>query len=86
MKKLLMFIILQLAAAYLIACPVCERNKARYLQGLTHGSGPDNKWDLAIVAVIGLLTLYTLYYSVKWLIKPNENNPDHIKYSLFNEL
>ena len=71
--------------AGVFACPVCERNKAKYLQGITHGTGPDSNWDLVIVAAIGILTLYTLFYSVKWLIRPNENNPDHIKYSLFNE-
>lgn len=85
MKKLIMILILQLCSGYLFACPVCERNKAAYLRGFTHGSGPDSKWDLVIVAVIGLLTLYTLFYTIKWLIRPNENNPDHIKYSLFNE-
>ncbi len=71
--------------ATVYACPVCERNKAKYLQGITHGSGPDSKWDLVIVAAIGLLTLYTLLYTVKWLIRPGENNGDHIKYSILNE-
>ena len=85
MKKLLMILTLVVSYVGLYACPVCERNKAKYLQGLTHGTGPESKWDWVIVAIVGLLTLYTLFYSVKWLIKPNENNPDHIKYSLFNE-
>lgn len=85
MKKLILMIMALISFAAVYACPVCERNKAKYLQGITHGSGPDSNWDLVIVAAIGLLTLFTLFYSVKWLIKPNENNPDHIKYSLFND-
>ena len=84
MKKITMLLMMLITYAGGYACPVCERNKAKYLQGITHGSGPDSNWDLVIVSSIGLLTLFTLFYSVKWLIKPNENNPDHIKNSILN--
>ena len=66
------------------ACPVCERNKAKALQGITHGAGPTSNWDYVIVGAIAVVTVFTLFYSVKWLIKPNEQNPDHIKLSILN--
>ena len=74
-----------LTAAYAWACPVCERNQPKVLKGVVHGSGPDSQWDYVIVWVFVLITLTTLYYSVKWLIKPGEKNSDHIKYSILNE-
>ena len=74
-----------LATAYAWACPVCERNQPKVLKGVVHGSGPDSQWDYVIVWVFVLITLTTLYYSVKWLIKPGEKNSDHIKYSILNE-
>ncbi len=67
------------------ACPVCERNKPKILQGITHGSNPDSKWDYVIVIGMIIIALATLFYSIKWLIQPNEKNNNHIKYSFLNE-
>lgn len=78
----LCFIAVQYAA---VACPVCERNKASALQGLTHGAGPGSKWDYVIVVAAIIIAIFTLFYSVKWLIHPNENNQGHIKLSILNE-
>lgn len=85
MKKVKMMLMLLIATVGVHACPVCERNKAKFLQGITHGGGPDSKWDYLIVIAIGALALFTLFYSIKWIIRPGEKNADHIKYSLFNE-
>ena len=85
MKKFMMISVLLFSFAAAHACPVCERNKPEILKGITHGSGPESNWDYLIVSVIAVLALVSLFYSVKWLINPNEKNPDHIKYSLFNE-
>ncbi|MEO6314275.1 MAG: hypothetical protein ABIU63_02690 [Chitinophagaceae bacterium] len=85
MKKILMalcFVALQYAAN---GCPVCERNKANALLALTHGAGPDSQWDYVIVIVAIVIAIFTLFYSVKWLIKPNEKNQDHIKLFILNE-
>lgn len=68
-----------------VACPVCERNKPKVLQGITHGTGPDSNWDYVIVVLVAVIAVLTLIYSIKWLIRPNENNTDHIKYSFLNE-
>ena len=67
------------------ACEVCERNKPKILQGITHGSNPESNWDYVIVGVISIIAILTLIYSVKFFVKPNESNTDHIKYSFLNE-
>ncbi len=66
------------------ACPVCERNQPKAFKGVIHGVGPD-KWDYVIMWVVITITIATLYYSVKWLIRPGETDSNHIKYSILNE-
>ncbi|MES2702803.1 MAG: hypothetical protein V4649_09205 [Bacteroidota bacterium] len=83
-KKALLFLIV-IARLQAYGCPVCERNKPKALQGITHGSGPDSNWDYVIVAVMTVIAILTLVYSIKWLIRPNEKNANHIKYSFLNE-
>lgn len=61
------------------ACPVCEKQQPKVLRGIAHGAGPDNNWDYLIVGVITVIVLITLFYSMKWLVRPGENTPDHIK-------
>ncbi len=85
MKKYIFIIANLLLSITLFACPVCERNKANALSRLTHGGNPDSNWDYAIVILIIVVSIITLFYSIKWLIKPNENNKTHIKYSILNE-
>ena len=65
------------------ACPVCERNQPKVFKGVIHGVGPD-RWDYVIMWVVIFITLATLYYSVKWLIRPGETDANHIKYSILN--
>ena len=61
------------------ACPVCEKQQPKILRGVAHGAGPDNNWDYLIVGVITVVVLITLYYSMKWLVRPGEDTPNHIK-------
>lgn len=84
-KKIIILNILFLAITNSYACPVCERNKAKILQGITHGSNPNSNWDYVIVLAMIGITIVTLFYSIKWLIKPKEEDKTHIKYSLLNE-
>ncbi|MCB0409957.1 MAG: hypothetical protein KDD29_07030 [Flavobacteriales bacterium] len=80
MKKytlLILLTILQVGSA--IACEVCQNNQPEILKGVTHGTGPESRFDNIIIAVAIIIVLFTLYYSLKYLIKPNENNPKHIK-------
>ena len=65
------------------ACPVCERNQPKILRGIVHGSGPDSSWDYVSIWITILIAVLTLFFSVKWLVKPGEKNLDHIKYSIF---
>ncbi len=85
MKKLILIIFLFSIQTAAMSCPVCERNKPKVLQGITHGAGPTSPWEYAIVVFIAIIALLTLFYSVKWLIKPNEDNKDHIKFSILND-
>ena len=86
MKKLTALLwLLAATPALLFACPVCERQQPEITRGITHGAGPDSSWDYLIVILITLITLVTLFYSVKWLIRPGEKNQSHIKYSIFND-
>lgn len=83
MKKFIIFTLLmfaiQLAA---IACPVCERNQPKALRGIVHGAGPESNWDYASVVLTAIIACITLFYSIKWLVKPGEKNSNHIKYSI----
>ncbi|MBB6002718.1 hypothetical protein [Arcicella rosea] len=85
MKKALLFIIFNLFAyPSLLACPVCESRQPKFLRGITHGAGPESNWDWIIVSSIALITLFTLIYSVKYLLKPESVESMPIK-NLFLE-
>lgn len=66
------------------ACPVCEKQQPKITQGLTHGAGPQSNFDWIIIAIITLITVLTLIYSIKYLINPGEHNADHIKQSILS--
>ena len=83
MKKTITLIFLILFQITAFACPVCERNQPKILRGIVHGAGPDSNWDYVSIAITAIIAVFALIYSVKWLIKPNENNQNHIKYSIF---
>ena len=84
MKKLTIILFLLLGKTVAFACEVCERNQPKVLRGIVHGAGPDSNWDYVTIGITAIIVLLTLIYSIKWLIKPNENNTDHIKYSILN--
>lgn len=82
-KFFLMFSLL-LISNWGFACPVCEKQQPKVLQGITHGAGPQSQWDYVIVAIGTLIVLITLFYSVKWIIRPGEKSLSHIKQHIFN--
>lgn len=84
MRRLLLTVSLLLHALCLFACPVCERNQPKVLKGITHGAGPESKWDYVIVWVTVAIVLCTLFFSVKWLIRPGEKSDRHIKRFILN--
>lgn len=66
-----------------VGCPVCDRRQPKLLRGLVHGMGPNGFWDYVIVVLITIAALLTLFFSVKWLLKPGEKGEDHIKRTIF---
>lgn len=85
MKKLFSLLVLIFASIATYACPVCEKAQPRILQGISHGVGPEGKWDIFIVSFISVIVVFTLFFSIKWLIKPGEKNTAHIKYFILNQ-
>ncbi|WP_293872322.1 hypothetical protein [Flavobacterium sp.] len=83
MKKVITTLALVLFQITAFACPVCERNQPQILRGIVHGSGPDSNWDYVSIWITILIAFLTLFFSIKWLVKPGEKNLDHIKYSIF---
>ena len=67
------------------ACPVCERQQPKILRGIVHGQGPDSSWDYIIVWSVVAITVATIFFATKWLLKPGEKNKTHIKYSILNK-
>lgn len=83
MFPLLMFPLLFIGLP-VFACPLCEKQQPRLLRGITHGTGPESNWDYIIVWVTVLIVLFTLFFSVKWLIRPGEKSDNHIKRFILN--
>ena len=82
MKKYIALIIFMLFNLITKACPVCERNQPKVLRGIVHGTGPETNLDYISVWITVIITVATLYYTIKWLINPGETNNEHIKYSI----
>lgn len=73
-----------LFTVYSLACPVCKKQQPDLLKGVAHGSGPQSEWDYIIVIITMLIVAVTLFYSVKWVLRPGEKERNHIKYSILN--
>jgi hypothetical protein len=83
--KIISLIIVLLLINYITyACPACENQQPKLLKGITHGAGPDGNWDYVIIAIVVIIVLFTLFFSVKWLIRPGEQSQSHIKRLILN--
>ena len=82
--KYLLSVLIIFIAQIATACPVCEKQQPKLTKGLTHGAGPQSNWDWVIIAIISVITILTLIYSIKYLVKPGEKNEDHIKQSILS--
>lgn len=67
------------------ACELCKNNQPKGLENITHGTGPTGTLDYIITWTAVVIVSVTLFYSIKYLVKPKENNPDHIKNSILND-
>ncbi len=85
MKKVTSFLLIIFISLATYACPACEKQQPKLLRGITHGAGPDSNWDYLIIGSISLVVIFTLFFSIKWLIRPGEKNDNHIKYFILNQ-
>jgi len=83
-KAAVLLTMLLLISMSSIACPACEKQQPKILQGITHGGGPGSSWDYLIVWIAVAIVLFTLYFSLKWLIRPGEQSNSHIKRLILN--
>lgn len=79
MKTFLLTILAILFSLAAYACPVCEKQQPKVLQGISHGAGPQSDWDYVLVWATMLIVLLCLFFSIKWLLRPGEQGKDHIK-------
>lgn len=82
-KRLFLTLILLLSClGPLLACPTCEKQQPELLKGISHGAGPQSDWDMVIVWSTAILVVLTLFFSVKYLIRPGEKGKSHIKHRI----
>ncbi|MEP7376872.1 MAG: hypothetical protein ABI675_25965 [Chitinophagaceae bacterium] len=84
MKKILFSFVLLNGFLVANACSVCEKQRPEILKGITHGAGPQSNWDFLIVSVAAVIVVATFFFSVKWLIWPEEKGEKHIKRIILN--
>jgi hypothetical protein len=84
MKKSIFITLISLFSVGLFACPVCEKQQPKILQGIAHGAGPDSNVEYGIVIGMSIIVLITLFYSVKYLVQPKETDTNHIKRNILN--
>lgn len=84
MKKISLFFLLILSQLAVMACPVCEKQQPAALKGISHGTGPQDNWDYAIVWASVIIVILTLIFTIKYLVKPGEKSSSHIKNTVLN--
>jgi hypothetical protein len=86
-KKISLFILFNLIVSIpaSLACDLCKENQPKPLQNITHGLGPQSDMDYVIIFVGIIIVALTLFFSLKFLLKPGEKNPNHIKNIVVNE-
>jgi len=84
MKKLLLILPLLFTGYLAMACSACEKQQPKWLQGISHGAGPDSNLELIIVGIFTLIVVLTLFFSLKWIFKPGEKAQNHIKRLILN--
>ncbi len=82
-NSLIFFLILDLNMGY--ACDLCKKNQPKGLENVTHGTGPTGIIDYVITWSAIMIVGFTLFYSIKYLVNPKENDPSHIKNSILKK-
>jgi hypothetical protein len=84
MKKIIVVGIILLLELTIQACPECEKQQPKILRGISHGAGPESQWDYLIVWIMVAIVIVTLFFAIKWTIKPGEKEINHIKRNFIN--
>lgn len=84
LTKLLAVAAILFANIEVMACEVCKKQQPEILRGVAHGAGPQSAWDYVVVGSIAVVMMISLFYSVKWILRPGEKERSHIKRSIFN--
>jgi hypothetical protein len=79
MKRLLLVAAFIFTSIGVFACPVCEKQQPALLKGISHGTGPQSNWDMVIIWATIVLVAITLFFSIKFLVRPGEKSETHIK-------
>lgn len=79
MKKFFYSIIITTLSIAAYACPMCEKQQPKILRGIAHGAGPESNLDYVIVWTMVAIVVVTLFFSLKFIIKPKEKEENHIK-------
>ncbi len=87
MKKISLIIplLILLIPLDVFSCELCKNNQPKILRGITHGVGPQGNWDYIIIWFAAIIVAITLFLSIKYLVKPQGNNADHIKNIILNQ-
>lgn len=75
----IVILVLVLWQAVAKACEACDLQQPKITRGLTHGAGPKSMWDWVAVAIIMLISIATVYYFIKYLIKPDAKKRIELK-------
>lgn len=84
MKKYLFLMLFMAFSLASYACPMCEKQQPKILRGIAHGAGPESNLDYVIVWTMVAIVFITLFFALKYLIKPKENGANHIKRTIIN--
>jgi phage shock protein PspC (stress-responsive transcriptional regulator) len=84
MKKILLLFYFMIIHMVSNACEVCKKQQPKVLRGITHGAGPESDWDYVVIWSVVLIVIISLFYAIKWIIRPGEKESKHIKYSILN--
>jgi hypothetical protein len=68
----------------ILACEVCVKQQPKMLRGITHGTGPQSSWDYVTVLFMAILVATSFFFCVKWILRPGENDKEHIKNSILS--
>ena len=83
---LLTVVLVFVANTVTFACEACNQNQPKILRNITHGSGPQSNWDYFVVIAMVLITVYTLYATIRcFLTRKTELKYNDIKNTILKQ-